>query len=228
MNGRTQQNPKQQENVMQNLSNTWKLRGKSVRNVTKSFLVAISLVASVTLSRANITNAWLYSSDNSIMSCTYSWLPSDPNNFGVVGTQYSTASALLRGYVYTDTPTDPTLNLGQNINNDTGIAWSDYHVQISMAQSFSFTNVGVSNPGWTFSVVNPTFNGTSYVGEVNYLSGTPVANGGLFVFNLGISFVGSVVFTETATPSFVPEPTTVCLGAVGGLLLLAARLRRNR
>jgi hypothetical protein len=213
---------------MQNLSNTWKLRGKSARNVTKSFLVALSLIASVTLSRASITNAWLYSGDNSIMSCTYNWSASDPNNFGVAGTQYSTASALLRGYVYTDTPTDPTLSLGENINNDTGIAWSDYHVQISMAQSFSFSNVGVSNPGWTYSVVNPTFNGTSYVGEVNYFAGSPVVNGGLFVFNLSISFVGSVVFTETATPSFVPEPTTMGIGAVGGLLLLVARARRNR
>src|SRR5215472_17051992 len=103
---------------MQDLSNTWKLTGCPGRNFMKSLLVALTLIASVTLTRANITGANLYETGDygaTNMTCTYSWSSSSPNDLGLVGTQWNAATANLYGYVYTDSPTDPTLNLSESI-----------------------------------------------------------------------------------------------------------------
>jgi len=190
----------------------------------KSILIALTLAASVTLTRATITYAYLNETgDNGAtnMTCSYDWSPAA--GLGLVGTQWNVASANLYGQVTTDTPTDPALNLTESINNTTGIAWSDYHAQITMGQSFSFSNEGVTNSGWTFTVVQPTLVGTNYVGSVNYFAGTPVPNGGELGFSFTLNFTGSVNFNEQLTPSFVPEPSSIGLISCGLVLSLFRR-----
>jgi hypothetical protein len=192
----------------------------------KSFLIALLLVLSVTLTRASITNAWLYENGDGRMACTYTWSPGSP--LALVGTQYSTASAGLWGGVATDTPTDPTLALSESINNDTGVAWTDYHAVITMGKFFSFSSITVTNAGWSYSIEPFTTVGTNTIGTIDFFSGTPVAPGGELGISFNLTFIGAVNFNETLTPSFVPEPATMGLATVGGLLLFITRSRRKR
>jgi hypothetical protein len=204
---------------MKNFLNTRELsRGNGL---VKSLLIALVLTASVTLSRANITNAWIYEVGDGNMACTYSWSAGNP--LGLVGTQYNPVSAGLYGYVATDTPTDPALVLTDSINNDTGVTWTDYHVQISMAPQFTFSSETVSNAGWTISVNQPTLVSGQYVGSINYVAGTTVAPGGELSFGFTLNFVGGINFNEQLTPSFVPEPSAIGLISCGLALLLFRR-----
>ena len=192
----------------------------------KSSVIALVLLASVTVTRATITNAWLYATDAN-MTCGYTWSTPD-SLLTLVGTQNYALPAVLSGHVYTDVSGDPTLNLNQSINNQSGPTWTDYHVQISMPQPFTFLNVGVTNAGWTFTI-NPVVGNVGSIDYVATSSAADIAPGGElgFFFSLNWS-TGATSFTETDTPSFVPEPGEIGLATVGGLLMLVARARRKR
>jgi len=196
----------------------------------KSLLVALTLIASVTLTRANITDVW-FAADNVNMSCTYNWSASAPTSASVAGTQLTTAAGSIYGYVTTD-GSDPTLGLTESISNSTLATWSDYHVTISMPTNFTFSNVSVTAPaGWTSSFSQPTSSGGIFSGTLNFNALSAAADitpGETLAYGFSLTFNGSVNFTETAMPSLVPEPSVVGMGAVGGLLLLIARARRNR
>ena len=193
----------------------------------KSLFVALTLIASVTLTHANITGVSLYVSPSSDMTCTYNWSAGYP--LSVIGSQSGTAAATLYGSVTTDSPLDPTLVITESISNSTLATWSDYHVTISMPTNFSFSNVSVTTPGgWTSTVTQP---GPSNIGSLDFnalSSSGYITPGETLAYAFSITFNGPVNFTETAMPSVVPEPSAVGMGAVGGLLMLIARARRNR
>jgi len=157
----------------------------------------------------------------------------------MLGIQNSSPGHMV-GTVITSDPLDPTLYLGSAVNNDTGLIWTDYHVNVYMAVPFTFVGTPtVDNPpgdtpptdNWFVSgVVAPAWNGSQYEGTINFLGGTPLEIGDELDFNYAIHFSSSLdySFTQQMIPSgyAVPEPGTLTFVAAGGLML-ALRLRRG-
>ena len=190
--------------------------------------IVAALLAGAGLSRADITgvNIWSYNTD--VMTCSCGSLTGSSGNYqlGIDGTQLAWALGSIGGTITTDgAGTDPILQLGEVINNDTEYAWYDYHVTITMSQPFSFSNVGVGNFGWTDIVTAPTLVGSDWIGYIDYYAGTPVPNGGTLDFSLSIAFTGTTSFEEDLMPSTVPEPGTFALMVCGltGLLVMRRR-----
>ena len=148
------------------------------------------------------------------MNCTQNWFPGH-----------------LQGDFITDTPTDPTVRILEDISNDTTFAWTDYHITIGMTQSFSILSTGLTAPaGWAASVIAPvagilpnTNNVAGYVGTINYVNatGSPIAIGYDDIFGFKISFLGSTNFTTQQVPT--PEPATIGLLGLGAMALLRRR-----
>jgi len=199
---------------------------------TKTYIALAVLLASVTISRADIVGYSLADDGDGVITCTNYGLENvAPGVYQtyIYGDHNIWGPGHILGYFTTDTESDPTLTLGHSIDNDTGSDWGDYHVVVTMDKSFSFSAIGVGNAGWTFNSVAPSLVGTNYVGTINYYAVdpylTPVLAGGTLNFNFSVSFSGSVSFAEQLTPSPVPEPATFVLVACGlGGLLIRRRL----
>lgn len=149
------------------------------------------------------------------------------------------------GWVDTTDTVDPTLTLGNSINNDSVIAWLGYQVNVIMNVPFTFAAPmpTADNPptsDWfLFDVVNPTLQASGpyagqYEGSLFFNGGTPIGIGGELDYSYAIHFSGSThySFTEEAfayetVVTEVPEPSALALVGMGGLMLVL-RLRRNR
>jgi len=125
---------------------------------------------------------------------------------------------------------DPTIKVINSIDNDTGFDWTDYHVNIYMNLPFTLTNAIVYNPNdWsaTPGTISATWNGSEYVGSIDYNYGTTVAVGGTLDFGYKLNFVGSpgghYTYTQEVLPT--PEPGTFVLLACGLVGLLVMRRR---
>ena len=96
-------------------------------------------------SEANITSAVWNTSDPSALAC-YAY-PFNGTILGVDATQMGSVAAIA-GTIQTDTIGDPTLTLASSVNNDTGMAWNRYEVNVTMHVPFTFVNLPptVSNP----------------------------------------------------------------------------------
>jgi hypothetical protein len=159
----------------------------------------------------------IYWNGGSGSGITYSTMAATQTGAGSVG-----------GYIYTSDPNDPTLTLGNNINNDTGFTWTGYNVDVSMNVTFSIANAIVSTPGgWTASILQPTLVGGVYTGHINYLAGTPVVNGQSLNFSYDITFSNGTQFgfSEDVTP--VPEPGSLTIvGLLCGGWMFAKKRRQ--
>jgi hypothetical protein len=191
-----------------------------------AFAVATLFLTGLTTARANITGI-TYASDNSAaLNCPiYTW----PGGTGVniYGYQYWGPGSI--GFnVTTDSSGDPTLTLGNAIVNDTGFAWSGYEVTVTMGQTFTLSSALVTTPAdWSVSsVMQPGAPVAGvYTGDIFFSAGTPVQIGQALDFSYNLSFLGSVQFTETLTPT--PEPGT-CSLLLGGLALAGWFTSRRR
>ena len=189
------------------------------------------LMACASLSWAdNITNINIWDYNSTVLTCSYGPLTSssgDYYQYGIDGTQLAWAVGSMGGTIYTDgRGIDPTLQLNEVINNDTGLTWNDYHVTIKMSQPFTFSNVGVANFGWTYNDITPVLVGSDWIGYINYYAGTPVLpDNSILDFSFSISFTGTASFEEDLMPSTVPEPGTFALMICGlaGLLVMRRR-----
>ena len=128
---------------------------------------------------------------------------------------------------------DPTVTLRSAIDNDTGLPWSGYHVNIYMNKLFSVANATVytpltSEPGWSgsVSVSSAVWNGSAYQAQLDFTGGTPIPDGGILDFSYQMSFTGSVQYCQEMTPVVVPEPGISALG-LGGLVGMLVRRRRK-
>lgn len=193
--------------------------------------ILAALLAGLATSHADITNTTFQAYNDGVMYCTFDNLTQiGPGDFhqSFYGDQLLFGTGTIYGQILAD-PTDPNLTLAHTIDNDTGVTWTDYHVDVTMSQIFSFTNVTVGG-SWSQVVTAPTLVSGSYVGSIDFYAapfGAPVPNGGILNFSYTLTFSGSVSFSEQLTPSStpVPEPGTFALVACGlmGLLVLQRR-----
>jgi hypothetical protein len=194
--------------------------------------VMAALLAGTGFSRADIISNTIAADGDLVMTCNvYGFITNGPGDFqlSIDGTHNLWDYGHIQGDIITDTETDPTLALFNEIDNDTGSAWGDYHVKVTMSKSFTFSNVGVGvgNPGWTFNTTAPTNNGIVWIGYIDYFAGTPVLAGGTLDFNYSMTFIGGASFQEELMPSPVPEPGTFALMVCGLTGLLVMRRRFN-
>jgi hypothetical protein len=141
------------------------------------------------------------------------------------------------GYLQTDSVNDPTLTLTTVVENDTGVDWTYYLVDVWLTAPFTISSPTIYTPpspsGWTINYTpSSTLIGSLYYGYIDLYGGTPVsgnpADPGTLDFSYIMHFSGSMGydFGQSMTP--IPEPSTAGLLAVGGLLcgLFGRRLRR--
>jgi PEP-CTERM motif len=206
---------------------TLDLKGKQVMKAKiLAFAAATSLLTGLSTARANVTGISYAPDGSGAINCPiYNWPGGTDVN--IYGYQYSGPGAIDFN-VATDTSGDPTLTLGNNIVNDTGFAWSGYEVTVTMGQTFTLSSALVTvPPDWTVSsIVQPGAPVLGqFTGNIFLSAGTPVQVGQSLDFSYQLSFLGSVAFTETLTPT--PEPGT-CSLLLGGLALGGWIARRHR
>jgi hypothetical protein len=193
-------------------------------NQRSIFLVALSgLICSI--SNASITNVTAYG--GTAVDCYFYSFGTPGDLFTMMAHQNK--SGKIWGSILTDSAEDPTLTLQNTIDNQTAFSWTAYHVDVSMNNPFTIASPTVLNSGWAFATpVQPVWNGSAYVGQIDYYGGTPVAIGQLLSFSYQIVFSGatSFSFTESLTP--VPEPGTFSLLLAGSVFLAGTRMARKR
>jgi hypothetical protein len=194
--------------------------------------IMAALLAGAGFSRADIIGNTIAADGDLVMSCyTHDFLQTGDHAFQLCinGSQNLWDAGHIQGDIITDTPTDPTLALFNEINNDTGLTWGDYHVQVTMSKPFTFSSIGVTNGGWTFNTTAPVLVGSDWIGYIDYFGyGNPVLVGGTLAFNYSMTFTGGASFQEQLTPSPVPEPTTAGCFLLGlGALACSRRFAKN-
>ena len=113
--------------------------------------ILAALLAGAGFSRADIIRNSIAADNDGFMSCyTYGFLKTGDHAFqlSIDGSHNSWDVGHIQGDIITDTESEPTLTLDNQIDNDTGVTWNDYHVKVTMNKSFSFSN---PEPG-TFAI----------------------------------------------------------------------------
>jgi hypothetical protein len=192
---------------------------------TATLLLAVSAYAG-----GNVTNIQASADgDGNIVCPVYTWSYSSVAN--IYGDQYGAPGHIIFD-ITSDTEQDPTLTLNNVIDNDTGFSWAGYQVLIYMNKTFTIPTAPLLNgpAGWGMISYTPsaTFNGTEWVGQIDFSGTPPIGPGGQIDFTYQLAFAGSVRFTQELVPIAVPEPAACTLLLGGGLLagLLARRQRR--
>ena len=137
--------------------------------------------------------------------------------------------AHVEGDFTTDTEQDPTVWIAETVENQTDFDWTDYHIAIGMTKDFSISTSVISPDYWTSIISQPIAGqplpngGTGWLGTIDYYmnGGSPIAIGESGDFGFKISFLGSVSFCTEQIPT--PEPATITLLGLGGLLLRKKR-----
>jgi len=137
----------------------------------------------------------------------------------------------LDGVISATDAEDPVLTQHFTLVNDSGYGWIGFIVEVSMGIPFGLSNAVVNVPlGWGSVISGPTLVGPNYVGTITYSGGPVVNDGDPFDFQFQMGFTGALnyPFTLTFTPVAVPEPGSLSLIMVSGLLFGWWVKRKNR
>ena len=192
-------------------------------------VVVLASLACCSISNATITDfTYATDGDGALTNCYYTW---DSTNvvLAMYGDQEWSPGHML-GTIYTDSADDPKLTSRVTLDNDTTFAWTDYHVNVFMNSSFTLSNAVVYTPvNWTATISQqPAWNGSAYEGRIDYYAGTPVAIGDTLDFSYVMIFSGATQFNFTQELIPTPEPGTLGLVTISGLLLGGFALARRR
>ncbi|MGA3284071.1 MAG: PEP-CTERM sorting domain-containing protein [Verrucomicrobiota bacterium] len=194
-----------------------------------SLVVAASLLG-WSLGNASVTGVpdWGYSGG---IYC-YAPIWDSTGNIAIDG--YQTGPGEMGGTITTSDAEDPTLTIANTIDNDSTFVWTEYIVNVSMNTSFSILSAAATAPpSWTANITQPGLPVAGiYTGTIDYLAGTPVAiapdpNSELD-FSYQVHFSGATEYSLTESVIPVPEPGTLGLLMVGGLLLGGRAMARRR
>jgi hypothetical protein len=215
--------------------------GVHVKNLFALLITLAAGCACSSTANAGIVAAWWNSTGNSGIAHNSGTFSASSDLLTLGGNQMSDP-AQIGGQINTSGPVDPTLTIGSAVNNDSGVAWTSYQVNVVMNNPFTFTTPGttVANPtanDWIISAtIAPTLQASGpfvglYEGTLDFTSGTPVAINGELDFSYSINFAGSTHYTFTqdmiANFASAPEPRQFALAAGLGGLLLAFCLPRK-
>jgi hypothetical protein len=194
-------------------------------------LAVLTTVLFCSPSRAMITNAWWWDDGDGALVCSTTNWNAGTGVLSMAGDQYWGPGHMV-GWVQTTGPTDPTLTLASDIENDTNFAWTAYIVNVYMSNTFTLSNFQVITPGdWSVvsvSPLTPTNGLGSYVVSTLLDTGAPIPVGNDIAFQYQLSFSGASNFHFTQEVIPVPEPETFALVALtGGLLVLGRRRHRT-
>ena len=211
--------------------------------------LSLALLTSVPPAKAGIITAnWAADGDGAVVcdADTYSTTHSAPGvyeSFLTMSGIQCQAPGHMVGTITTDTPYDPVLRLGSTVDNDTGVPWMGYIVNVSMNNSFTLSDVILYAPAsWAVaSPVQPTSDGQGlWTGSMLFQSPSSadaIPNGGTIDFSYKMTFAGltSYSFTQEMIPlmeGMIPVPEPGLMAGIGGaallLISLASRSRRAR
>jgi hypothetical protein len=119
---------------------------------------------------------------------------------------------------------DPRVWIRKSVENDTTFAWGYYHIDICMPVTFDILQI--TDPDtWSHLEPGPAVlqeNGR-WLASVDFQGGDPIAIGEWGEFGILVSFAGTVDYCVSQVP-IAPEPASLLLLAVGGLLLRRKRV----
>lgn len=190
---------------------------------TKLLLVGVALCALSSFCSAGIIGVnYADDRDGAFVCDDYTWSgdPVEELSVNVDGVQHG-ALGHINGEIITDSAIDPTLSIGNTIDNDLDFAWTAYNVNVYMSSAFTIENAIVSVPNdWTVSVTQPVAvsggnqhgeGDYNYMGQIQYLSGTPVAIGETLDFSYDMVFEGYTSFKFCQEMEAIPEPASLGL-----------------
>lgn len=191
--------------------------------------VLFAFLACASVANASVTGVDLADDNDGVITCTTDW-NDGAGSVSIDGTHDILDAGHVEGTITTSSANDPMLTMMNTIDNETGLDWIGYHVNVSMNNAFAISGDYVSLPAdWASTITSQPVDvgGGLYVGQIDYTAGTPLANGGTLDFGYSISFSGLTNFTfqQEMIPVSVPEPTTMALVGCGLLGLFALRRR---
>lgn len=196
-------------------------------------VMAVALVASC--ASAAITGITFVADTDGAIVVPQSQAPQWSGSSGsevVSGVQHAWPAQLV-GQVTASDDLDPTINSVQNVLNDTGFTWTAYTLNLYMNKPFTL-DLATGPANWSLTAI-PASSGSfldsdgnvwTDMATVNYHSNGPaynIHNGDSGQFGVTFSFAGSSFYTIELIP-VAPEPVSLMLLAVGGLLLARKRV----